>query len=109
MYLSMLMFEISVKSTRDTYELCAVAYPEVSTIYNTSATGKVLGRDPFSYNDKISFIIVFTSHCFFSKSIVTRFCMHFCMQLAKVICRQIYVYNPYRVKEKLPTSPSRRM
>jgi hypothetical protein len=41
----MLMFEISVKFTRDTYELCVVAYPEVSTIYNTSATGQGLGKD----------------------------------------------------------------
>jgi len=39
MYLSVLMFEISVKFTRVTYGLCVVAYPEISTTYNTSATG----------------------------------------------------------------------
>jgi hypothetical protein len=37
MYISMLMFEISVKITADTYEICAVAYPEVSRVHNISA------------------------------------------------------------------------
>lgn len=52
MYLPVLMFEISVKFTRDTYEICVVAYPEISTVYRASATGQSLGRDPFSYNDQ---------------------------------------------------------
>ena len=63
MYLSVLMFEISVKFTRETYGLCVVTYPEISTVYYTSATGQSLGRDPFSYNDQISFSHFVTSFC----------------------------------------------